>query len=133
MTSKAKPAPREEGARNTYNVTPEQFVETWEASDSLQEVADRLKMPKAIAAARAAQVRSAGVRLKKMVRKDRSRGLNVAGLNEIVAKVRLSLGARPPADEPAQGALTYADVERACENACERALKRIFAQAGVRF
>lgn len=75
--------------RKSYNVAPVKFVETWQNSESAQEVAEKLHMPKNIVLARAAVYRkprkdgSPGVPLKRMPRKN-VRGLDVAGLTKLV-------------------------------------------------
>lgn len=79
----------EQKARQRYNVSPEQFVQTWQESNSAQEVADKLGMPKNIVLARSAVYRKAradgtpGVPLKKMPRNN-PRKLDVAHLTQLV-------------------------------------------------
>lgn len=71
--------------RTTYPDTgPERFIEVWQTSDSVQEVSDRLKMPKPIVLARASNYRAAGVNLKDMKRAAK-KALDVAGLNKLIA------------------------------------------------
>ncbi len=90
----AKKAPKE---RKTYNVTPAQFVETWEASNSAAEVAAKLGMPKNIVLARSAVYRknradgSAGIPLKKMPRVN-PRRLDVEKLRGLTNEVREAAG-----------------------------------------
>jgi hypothetical protein len=72
--------------RTEYNITPEQFVTAWEQSESADEVAKRLKMPKPIVLARASSYRHAGVKLKKMKRKS-TRGLSVDALNAVIDRL----------------------------------------------
>jgi hypothetical protein len=73
--------------RTEYDVTPEQFIEAWQTSQSAQEVATRLKMPKPIVLARASFYRQAGINLKKMPRKT-SRELDVERLNKLIEELR---------------------------------------------
>jgi biotin operon repressor len=68
--------------RRRYRVTPEEFVVAWQTSTSAQEVADKLKMPKANVLARACSYRKAGVQLKRMKRAS-GRRLNVERLNSL--------------------------------------------------
>lgn len=82
--SEAKKQPRTE-----YNVTPEQFITTWQTSETAQEVADKLGMPKAIVLARASSYRSDGIKLKKMKR-DSKKALDVDALNRLIEKLNES-------------------------------------------
>ncbi len=81
--------------RKRYNVTAEQFVKVWQESESAQEVAEKLDMPKNIVLARSAVYRkprkdgTPGVRLKKMPRYN-PRRLNVEALNALVSKEKAS-------------------------------------------
>jgi hypothetical protein len=70
-------------SRTEYNVSAEVFIQTWQASERAQEVADKLGMPKPIVLARASSYREAGIRLKRMQR-HHGRGLNVAALNKLI-------------------------------------------------
>src|SRR5205807_5198562 len=63
-----KPTPERAAGRTQYDVTAEQFVRAWQTSETAQEVADRLKMPKPIVLARASAYRKDGVKLKKLKR-----------------------------------------------------------------
>lgn len=72
--------------RTRYNVSPEEFVVAWQRSETVQEVCDRLGMPKANVLARASNYRSRGVILKEMPR-GRSRHLEVEKLNRLEQKV----------------------------------------------
>lgn len=90
--------------QQVYDVTPEQFVKVWEASETAEEAAEKLKMPKGIAAARASTYRQLGVKLKKMKR-NYKRAIDVSGLNALIQ--RLSGGedsetaaAAPPSPRP---------------------------------
>lgn len=101
-----------------YGVPPERFVEVWETSESAQEVADRLKMPKPIVLARASTYRHAGVQLKKM-RRTTGRGLNVAKLNNQIAELRRRREAR---DSEHKTPVTNADLEKAARETIKRIL-----------
>jgi hypothetical protein len=80
-TSERPTQPKKERAE--YNVTPQQFIEAWQRSDSPQQVADRLKMPKNIVLARASMYRVAGIKVKKMKRRNK-RYLDVSALNAFI-------------------------------------------------
>jgi hypothetical protein len=69
--------------RKKYPVTDEQFVKAWSESNSAQEVADKLGMPKNIVLARSATWRNRGVKLKRMERKN-PRRLDVDKLNGLI-------------------------------------------------
>ncbi len=72
--------------RADYNVSPEDFIRAWQSSETAQEVADKLKMPKAIVLARASKYRQDGVKLKK-VKKRHKRKLDVAELNKMIEQL----------------------------------------------
>lgn len=90
MTRKNKPraehkrsaAPMYEG-RTRYEVTPEEFALTWNASDSAEEVAEKLGMPEPIVLARVSNYRKRGVNLKKMRRKN-ARRVDVEAINKSI-------------------------------------------------
>ncbi len=63
-----------------YGVSPERFVETWEASESAIEAGAKLGMPADRASSRANCYRKAGIKLKKM-RAGRRKSLKVDALN----------------------------------------------------
>lgn len=68
-------------------MTPAKFIEVWENSDSADEVAEKLGMPKPIVHARASSYRQMGIKLKKMPRHS-TRGLDVQGLNDLIDEIR---------------------------------------------
>lgn len=70
--------------RTEYDVSPEQFIRVWQAANSVDEVAAKLKMPKPIVLARKSNYVKAGVKLKKMPRKSTSRNLDVDRLNALI-------------------------------------------------
>lgn len=74
---------KEKKTRKHYNVSDRQFCQTWQESNSAQEVADKLQMPKNIVLARSAVYRNKGVDLKSMPRKN-PRKLDVNKLNELI-------------------------------------------------
>jgi hypothetical protein len=82
----AKKAKSDRPGRTEYNVTATQFVTAWQTSSSVQEVSDRLGMPKPIVLARASSYRAAGIKLKK-IKKANSRSLDVAALNKLIEKL----------------------------------------------
>jgi hypothetical protein len=95
MEKKPKGASGKKPQRRTeYNVTPEEFIKAWQQSDSPQEVADLLKMPKAIVLARASNYRDNGIRLKKMKR-GQKRKLDVEALNALIDELEAE-GLTPP-------------------------------------
>jgi hypothetical protein len=59
-----------------YGVSPEAFVQAWQASESLDEVATRLKMPKQVAYARGWFYRKKGIQLKTFPRRPRTLGVD---------------------------------------------------------
>lgn len=71
--------PRE---KRNYNVSAEDFVRAWNESSSVQEVADRLGMPKPIAHARACNYRRKGIPIKPMRRQYR-RKLDIPALQRL--------------------------------------------------
>ena len=79
---------REKRERKQYNVSPEAFVKTWQESNSADEVAEKLGMPKNIVLARSAVYRknrkdgSPGVPLKKMPRVN-PRRLDIDNLRKV--------------------------------------------------
>jgi hypothetical protein len=91
--------------RTEYGVAPERFIEVWEASESLEEVAAVLGMPKEIASARANNYRESGVSLKQFKRGGR-KGLNVEALNAMIQRHRLGSGPKPePEPKPIKSVL----------------------------
>ncbi len=78
-------------SRERYDVPPEVFIETWQRSDSAEEVAKKLNMPKPIVHARASNYRLAGIKLKKMPRRPKNL-LDVAALNKLIDKINRETG-----------------------------------------
>jgi hypothetical protein len=72
--------------RQHYEVTPEQFITAWQIADSIDEVVEKLGMPKPIVHARASNYRQVGIKLKKMPRKRRD-GLDVESLNRLIEQL----------------------------------------------
>lgn len=72
----------EKKTRKRYGVDPEKFVRAWQASETAQEVADRLGMPKSNVLSRAANYRKKGVVLKEMKRSN-VRQIDVEQLNGV--------------------------------------------------
>jgi hypothetical protein len=73
--------------RTEYGISQTKFVETWESSNSPEEVAEKLEMPKPVVIARASKYRKAGVKLKKMGKKSR-RSIDVEALNRMIDEMR---------------------------------------------
>lgn len=76
-------AAKEKKTRNKYGVDGKAFVAAWQSSDSAQEAADKLGMPKNIVLARYAGYAKKGVELKKMARKSPKK-LDVEELNALI-------------------------------------------------
>jgi thiamine biosynthesis lipoprotein ApbE len=72
--------------REVYDVSVEVFVRTWQTSQSADEVAEKLKMPKAIVHARASNYRGIGVKLKKMPRRPKHK-IDVAAINKMIEEL----------------------------------------------
>ena len=72
--------------RAKYGVTPEQFITAWQTSQSADEVADKLQMPKPIVLARVSCYRRAGLKLKKMPRRS-GKGLDIERLNRLIEEL----------------------------------------------
>jgi len=89
-----------------YDVTPEEFVRAWMQAETLDDVAQKLAMPKAIVAARASHYRSMGLPLKTLNRKRPSRRLDLERLKQIIADYEVQgetrKASKPPALEPDQ-------------------------------
>lgn len=66
MALAKKPKAKSKGKR--YGVSPELFVETWEASDTVADVMEKLKMPKHAVYSRANSYRAQKIPLKAMPR-----------------------------------------------------------------
>jgi hypothetical protein len=77
---------KKDRSREQYDVSPEDFIRAWQTSQSADEVAEKLKMPKGIVHARASNYRTAGIRLKKMPR-SRKNKLDVDALNKMIEEM----------------------------------------------
>ena len=73
--------------RTEYDVSPEKFIRVWQQSTSVDDVAAKLGMPKPIVLARKSNYTALGIKLKKMPRKSRERGLDVNGLNAMIEEM----------------------------------------------
>jgi hypothetical protein len=96
MTKKALnrhegPADDHVGGRKEYGVSPEQFIEAWQTSETADEVARRLSMPKPIVLARASTYRKMGLALKEMRRRHKKE-LDVDALNDLIANINRKHG-----------------------------------------
>ena len=78
--------------KRDYHIDQKQFCAAWQSSESPEECARKLGMPKPIVIARAAAYRHAGVALKKMTRKPKNL-LDVEGLNRFLKEMEA-----PPAE-----------------------------------
>jgi hypothetical protein len=81
LTSKGPPTV----PKKNYDCPPEKFVLAWEESQSVEEVAKKLNMPKDIVKARASGYRAQGVHLKKMPRI--KTGVDIDFLNKLIDQV----------------------------------------------
>jgi hypothetical protein len=72
--------------RTTYNVTQAEFVTAWQSSETADEAAEKLGMPKDIVVARAAAYRKKKVKLKNMSKPGR-KPLDVDGLNQLIKEL----------------------------------------------
>ncbi len=61
-------------------------IAIWQTSNSVKEVAEKTGMPEPIVHARASNYRQAGIKLKKMPRKNR-KGLDVERLNKLIGEM----------------------------------------------
>jgi hypothetical protein len=66
--------------------TVQQFIEIWEKSDSVGQVAEKTKLRKSTVQAKATQLRKLGIPLKKF--KGARRRINIEEALELVAKIR---------------------------------------------
>jgi hypothetical protein len=66
--------------------TVQQFIETWEKSDCVSEVADKTKLRKSTVQAKATQLRKLGIPLKKF--KGSRHRIDIEAALEILAKLR---------------------------------------------
>lgn len=68
-------------AHQQHDCPPERFIEVWQQSTSVEEVAKILEMPKQSVYTRAHRYRSLGIKLKRM---HRGRPLDVEKLNKMI-------------------------------------------------
>lgn len=68
--------------KSRYDVSAEMFIKTWAESSSIEEVSEKLGMPKAIVSARASGYRAVGIPLKRMKRI--RQGLDVEALKQLL-------------------------------------------------
>ena len=72
--------------RTEYNVSAEDFILAWQSSNTAEEVAAKVGMPRPLVHARACTYRSMGVRLKMLARVN-PRRLDVEALNKLIQQV----------------------------------------------
>jgi hypothetical protein len=84
-----------------YDVSPEQFIHVWMTSTYLDEVADKLGMPKDIVAARASNYRGLSLPLKQLKRRSK-KALNIQALTELIQQYEREGApkAPPPGSKP---------------------------------
>lgn len=100
----------EKGKRTEYGVSAEQFIMTWQNSESAAEVSEKTGIPIPIVHARASLYRRKGVKLKKMKRSS-DRGLDVDALNLLITKIE---GGEEPS-KPAKPAASPSSVRQTVE------------------
>ena len=82
----------------TYNVPAQRFIEVWEESNSIDEVAEKLGMPVPIVNSRKSSYVGMGIQLKNMDRR-KWKKLDIDKLNGVIAAIRLRNGLEPPAKD----------------------------------
>ena len=103
-------AKKERLGRTEYDVSPEQFIRVWQQSTSVDDVATKVGMPKPIVLARKSNYTGLGIKLKKMPRKSRDRGLDVNALNAMIEELdRSGKNPTPPNHDPGVGEV---DIEK---------------------
>jgi hypothetical protein len=80
------PKRKQKSMKKDYHVTPEQFIRVWQTSETAEEAATRLGMPKPIVHARASEYRGMGITLKKMPRA-KSPIIDIARLNTVIKQL----------------------------------------------
>ena len=93
----------DKSGRTEYDVSAERFVEVWQRSHSVDEVAATLKMPKPIVLARKSNYTKMGVLLKKILRKNAHRGLDVDRLNALIQQLASEQSPPSPASPGSAG------------------------------
>lgn len=123
--TKQEAAGEKPSVTNKYHVDPLVFVEVWNLANSTQEAADKLGMPKQIAAARASAYRQAGIRVKKM-RREYKKALKIDEMNAVADRALKTWSEKNPGvnvDMPVSGAseqrppLTTSGIRSAVERA----------------
>jgi transposase len=71
-----------EKKRKQYDVTPDKFIQAWQAANNVAEVAAQLGIPKSIVYSRASTYRKRGINIKKMKRNPMS--LDAYRLNQLI-------------------------------------------------
>jgi hypothetical protein len=84
----------------SYDVTPEEFVKAWMESDYLDEVEEKLAMPKVIIAARASNYRALGLPLKKLKRRPSKKGLDLNALTKLIEQYEAQSKAQQDSGNP---------------------------------
>jgi hypothetical protein len=73
--------------RNKYDVSAEAFVLAWQSSNTAEEVAAKVGMPRSLVHARACTYRRIGVRLKTLGRVNPQR-IDVEALNKLIQQAQ---------------------------------------------
>lgn len=94
MAEKKARKPAKDG-RKQYAVGVEEFVRAWQTSESAQEVADKLGMPKPIVLARASGYRDAGIKLKNFKRGPKN-AVPVDEMNRLIEQIEAEKQGRTP-------------------------------------
>lgn len=74
--------------RRKTKVTPLEFVRVWETSQCLDDVANKLGLPKQLVSSRAMRFRKAGVKLKRINKWQNPHGNKKIFVNELNALIR---------------------------------------------
>lgn len=103
MANKKKPT--------QYNVTMEQVFEAWQTSDSADEAAKKLKMPKLILLARISSYRKAGAPLKQMQRQ-RQTQRDPEKMAKLIAQINKKHGLpTPPPAQPKEKVVPVSETQ----------------------
>lgn len=127
MASRKSDSQTQEQTKSKYGVAAQRFVEIWEESDSVKEVADRLNMPPAVCAARAKSYRDLGIPLKKMPRV-RRKSLDIKALTSLIITKRTEKGLPLPTEEEKQPHV--AGVPMATERLVRNIMKEVLDKIG---
>lgn len=72
--------------RIDYNVSPQEFVRTWQTSETVKGVCQKLKMPSSAVVSRAFNYRKRGIKLKQLLTAVRPQ-VDVDELNQLIEEI----------------------------------------------